>query len=185
MRDTTTNHRRRDPLKTTLARLALVAMAVAAPATGEPADKKLCPPSFQCSARMKVLLGQGIERSESFRALVETLSSHPGVSLDLSFRRPQAGKRAQSDLKVTGYDAVEDGERLRQVTGVSGVVTVPYASYGHKQIGLIAHELAHVLIRLRGDAPITPEVEEREANEIEAMVLAELKLARAAERNRG
>jgi hypothetical protein len=180
MRYTTTDHRRRSPVTTTLARLVLVAAALAAPATGEPAEERFCPPSFQCSPRMKVLLAHGVERSESFRALVETLGSHSGVNLDMSFRRPRAGKRAQSDLKVTGHYAVENNEKTRQVTGVSGVVTVPYASYGHKQIALIAHELAHVLIRLRGGPPIDRQVEEREANEIEDMVSADLKSANPA-----
>jgi hypothetical protein len=179
MRGRTTPHRRRVPLKKTLARITLVAAALAAPATGEPADTEFCPPSFECGPRMKALLAMGMEQSETLRYLVERLSSHPGVSLDLKFRRPRPETRAQSELNVSGFYAVENGERVRRVTGVSGVVNVPFAAYGHRQIGLIAHELAHILIRLRGGSPITWAEEEREATEFEAMVLVELDSSRA------
>jgi hypothetical protein len=182
MRKHTTTYSR-NHTTTTLVVLALA--AAAATAAAEPPDAEFCPPSFECSPRMKVLLAQGMEQSESFRAIVQNLGFDQGISLDLMFRRPQAGKRAQSDLKVAGYYDVENGERFRRVTGVSGEVTVPYASYGHKQIGLIAHELGHVLIRLRGGAPIDRQVEEREANQIEDMVSAELELARAIEKTGG
>jgi len=173
-RHTTTNRFAR--ITRTLTTIALA--AAAAPVTPAFAEDGACPPSFECSPRMKVLLAQGMEQSESFRTLVETLASHPGVRLDLGFRRPKAGKRAQSDLRVAGYYDVEDGEKVKRVTGITGVVIVPYASYGHRQIALIAHELGHVLIRLRGGPPLSWEIEEREANRIEAMVRSELELSR-------
>jgi hypothetical protein len=177
MREHTTTHRFARVSKA----LVMAALAVAATSASNAfAEDGKCPPRFECSTRMRVLLAQGMEQSEGFRVLVETIASHPGVRLDLDLRRPKAGKRAQSDLKVTGFYEVSNGERFRRVTGVSGEVTVPYASYGHKQIGLIAHELAHVLIRLRDGAPLPSMEEEREANTIEKRVLAELKRSRAA-----
>jgi hypothetical protein len=185
MQQTPTTRGRRRPLTSTVILPALLVAALAAAGTAEAADEGTCPPSFRCSPRMMILLAQGMERSETLRVLVDTLSSHPGVGLDLKFRRPKGGARAQSDLEVTGYYAVENGDRVRRVTGVTGEVTVPYVSYGHRQIGLIAHELAHVMIRMRGGVPIPWEIEELEATEIESAVLAELELTRAAERGNG
>jgi hypothetical protein len=177
MREHTTTHRFARVSRT----FAMAALAVAtSTAANAFAEGDTCPPRFECSSRIASLLADGMEQSGTFRAMVETLGSHPGVSLDLGLRRPKAGKRAQSDLRVSGYYEVSNGERLRRVTGVSGEVSVPMASFSHKQIGLIAHELAHVLIRLRDGAQLPPDVEEREANTIEKRVLAELKRSRAA-----
>jgi hypothetical protein len=123
---------------------------------------------------MKGLVATGVQQSDSFRSLLETLSSHPEVSLKMQISRQRAGVRAQSDLKVTFIYLTEGGRQRRQNTGVSGRVTVPCVTYAHWQIGLIAHELAHVLIRLRGGTPMARDEEEQLALDVEAMVLAEL-----------
>ena len=51
--------------------------------------------------------------------------------------------------------------------GVSGEVTIPYVKYGHDQIALIAHELAHVLDMLHGTAPGHAHTNEPEIVEFE------------------
>jgi hypothetical protein len=123
---------------------------------------------------MKVLVATGVQQSDSFRSLLETLGSHPEVSLELKFGRPRTEVRAQSGLKVTFVYLIENGRKRRQNTGVSGTVTVPKAAFAHRQIALIAHELAHVLIRLRQGAPIARDEEEQLALDVETKVLSEL-----------
>lgn len=185
MREHTTSHRRRPRRGLTLVRLVVVAGIATAPAVAEPAGNGTCPPSFECSPRFEALLAQGMEQSGSFRSLVEILGFHPEVSLRFGFARRRSDMRARSDLRVTFIYLTENGRQRRQNTGVSGQVTVPYTSYGHVHIGLIAHEFGHVLVRLHGGEPIAWDEEERQANEIEAEVLAELERFRAAERDRG
>jgi hypothetical protein len=129
-----------------------------------------------------VLLAQGVEQSESLRSLVAALGSHPGVRLVLKMDRQMPKARAHSALSVRFIYREENGAKHRQVTGVSGEVRIPYVAYAHQQIGLIAHELTHVVQLLRGDPSGRTRKAEREANEIETAVLSELDTVRAAHR---
>lgn len=169
---------RRFPLFTVL----LVVGTVATTAFAETPDGATCPPSFQCSPRAGELLTQGVEQSEGLRSLVAVLSSHPDVRLVLKMDRQLPNMRAHSALSVRFIYRAENGAKHRQVTGVSGEVRIPYVAYAHQQIGLIAHELAHVMQLLRGDPSARTRKAEREANEIETMVLSELDTVRAAHR---
>jgi len=178
MRKKTSPSCRRFPLSTVL----LLVGAVALPASAESPDRIICPPSFQCSPRAGELLAQGTEQSERLSSLVADLASHSGVRLVLKMDRQLPEMRAHSALSVRFIYRVENGAKHRQVIGVSGEVRIPYLAYAHQQIGLIAHELAHVMQMLRGDQSGKTRKAEREANEIEAMVLSELDTVRDAER---
>ena len=129
-----------------------------------------------------MLLVHGAEQSEGLRSLVAALSSHPEIRLAVKMDRQLPGIRAHSELSVRFIFCEENGARRRKVIGVSGEVRIPYVAYAHQQIGLIAHELAHVMQLLRGDHSARTRMAEREANEIEAAVLSELDAVRDAER---
>jgi hypothetical protein len=170
------------PLSTVLTCLPLVVGAAAMPASAESPDGVPCPPNLQCSPRAGVLLAQGVEQSEGLRSLVAVLSSHADVRLVLKMDRQLPNMRAHSALSVRFIYRKENGAKHRQVTGISGEVRIPYVAYAHQQIGLIAHELTHVMQLLRGDPSARTRKAEREANEIEAMVLSDLDTVRAAQR---
>ena len=156
--------------------------AMAVSAFAESPNGVMCPPSFQCSPRAGALLAQGVEQSEGLRSLVAALSSHPEIRLAVKMDRQLPGIRAHSELSVRFIFCEENGARRRKVIGVSGEVRIPYVAYAHQQIGLIAHELAHVMQLLRGDDSARTRKAEGEAVEIEAAVLAELDAVRDVER---
>lgn len=132
----------------------LVLVAGAGPFVGFVfAEQGTCPPSFDCSPRMQRLLAKGMEQSQSFRILVQTVGYLSSVELRLRFRPQPAGKHARSFLQVRGAYTSEQGFRVRQVASVKGEISIRYLAYAHDQISDLAHELTHVLHLLQGVPP--------------------------------
>ena len=102
---------------------------------------------------MHQLVTQGVQRSESFRVLVQTVGFHPSVELELRFRKQVPRTHAQSFLQVRVAYAEVNGRVIRQVSRVSGEITVRSLAYGRDQIGDLAHELAHIIQLLEGVPP--------------------------------
>ena len=154
--------------------LVLSAGILAATAVADTSETTVCPTNLDCSSRMAKLLAKGIDESHSLRTLVETIGAHPGIQLELEFRRQRPGKHAQSFLTVRGVYASDQGEVHRRVTGVTGEVVIPWVAYAHEQIARLAHELQHVRLLLDEKRPSSDPEEEQAVILFEEIVRGEL-----------
>jgi len=116
-------------------------------------DWQSCPPKLTCGPQIEELVAKGVERSESFRTLVLIVGFHPGVEVAVQTRRLNTATHAHSSLQVRGIVVEVSGRAIRQVSHVSGSVSVRQFAYARDQIGDIAHELAHVVQLLEGVQP--------------------------------
>jgi len=134
--------------------------------------------SIETHRTLSLLITRGLAGSPTFRALFGAIEGSPVVGLRIVPRFGDgSGIRAHSDLRVVSAEQ-EDG--LRRPISVSGTVYIPPDHGDTAKIGLIAHELAHVLARLGPDAlPIDHDRDEQSALAVERQVVREMESARS------
>ena len=131
--------------------------------------------SIETHRTLSMLITHGLASSPTFRALFEALEGSPVVGLRILPRFGDGSSvRAHSDLRVAFADRAE-GAPPRPPVSIRGTVFIPPDKGEIAKIGLIAHELAHVLARLGPDAePIDYDRDEQNALAVERAVVSEL-----------
>jgi hypothetical protein len=131
--------------------------------------------SIETHRTLSLLITRGLASSPTFRALFEALEGSPVVGLRILPRFGDGSSiRAHSDLSIAFADRAEGGSP-RPPVSIRGTVFIPPDKGEIAKIGLIAHELAHVLARLGPDAePIDYDRDEQNALAVERAVISEL-----------
>ena len=130
--------------------------------------------SIETHRTLSMLIARGLASSPTFRALFEAIQRSPAVGLRILPRFGDGSHiRAHSDLSIAF--AERDDGRSRVPISLRGTVFIPPDKGDIAKIGLIAHELAHVLARLGPDAdPVDQDRDEQSALAVEHQVIVEL-----------
>jgi hypothetical protein len=131
--------------------------------------------SIETHRTLSMLIARGLASSPTFRSLFEAIQRSPAVGLRILPRFGDGSQiRAHSDLSIA-FAKGDDGTSSRVPVSLRGTVFIPPDKGDIAKIGLIAHELAHVLARLGPDAdPIDHDRDEQSALAIERQVIAEV-----------
>jgi hypothetical protein len=157
-------------------RAALLAILLgAAAATPFAATASFDHGTIETHRTLSMLITRGLASSPTFRALFEAIQRSPAVGLRILPRFGDGSRiRAHSDLSIVFAEGA-DGASPHAPVSLRGTVFIPPDKGDIVKIGLIAHELAHVLARLGPDAePIDQDRDEQSALAVERAVIAEL-----------
>ncbi len=157
--------------------LLLVAGALPASAAGGPFSTEGGP--LDVGPRLRTAVERGLRESPTLGGVVDAIAAAPMTCLRVELRHaPSTAVRARSTLRVARGVTLRTGRGDERVDRVTGEILLPPDATDDDKLVLLAHELAHVVLRLReGARPEDGRNEEYLAQSVERAVAAELRSA--------